>query len=98
MQFLCTARVSPKFRLASRACERASVGFLDDFSPNTGGIRCTKAGAILRHKGYSNVNTIEGGITAYGRWLRSSGLPKSASLFKGLVPRSLQFLRYPRFF
>ncbi|ORX59422.1 Rhodanese-like protein [Hesseltinella vesiculosa] len=48
----------------------------------TGGIRCSKAGAILQsQQGFKNVHLVEGGITAYGRWLRDQqGLE---SLFRG---------------
>ncbi|CAO3634013.1 unnamed protein product [Cunninghamella blakesleeana] len=37
----------------------------------TGGIRCTKAGAILQSQsGFKTVHLVDGGITAYGRWIR----------------------------
>ncbi|OAD02422.1 hypothetical protein MUCCIDRAFT_82810 [Mucor lusitanicus CBS 277.49] len=45
----------------------------------TGGIRCSVAGAYLRKKGYQHVNMLEGGVTAYGHYVKDS-VP---SLFKG---------------
>ncbi|KAI8870628.1 Rhodanese-like protein [Ramicandelaber brevisporus] len=36
----------------------------------TGGIRCTKAGAILKSDGFNDVRMLRGGITAYGRWIQ----------------------------
>ncbi|CAO3628490.1 unnamed protein product [Cunninghamella echinulata] len=37
----------------------------------TGGIRCTKAGAILQSQsGFKTVHLVDGGITAYGRWIQ----------------------------
>ncbi|KAI8986433.1 hypothetical protein BDB01DRAFT_849488 [Pilobolus umbonatus] len=48
----------------------------------TGGIRCTKAGAILQSSsGFKTVHLVEGGITSYGRWI--SEQPDKKSLFKG---------------
>jgi UPF0176 protein len=48
----------------------------------TGGIRCTKAGAILQSaSGFDTVHLVEGGITAYGRWIAENNIQKS--LFKG---------------
>ncbi|KAJ1969367.1 hypothetical protein IWQ62_000673 [Dispira parvispora] len=41
----------------------------------TGGIRCSKAGAILKSAGFRDVKMLRGGITAYGRFIRKSGLP-----------------------
>ncbi|KAJ1974552.1 hypothetical protein H4R33_006792 [Dimargaris cristalligena] len=46
----------------------------------TGGIRCSKAGAILKSEGFQNVRMLRGGITAYGRYIRETGLP---SLYLG---------------
>ena len=40
----------------------------------TGGIRCEKASAYLKHKGFPNVYQLEGGIIKYTRDVRSSGL------------------------
>jgi UPF0176 protein len=40
----------------------------------TGGIRCEKASAYLRHKGYSDVNQLYGGIIAYAHYIRQEGL------------------------
>ncbi|KAJ1976799.1 hypothetical protein H4R35_002553 [Dimargaris xerosporica] len=40
----------------------------------TGGIRCSKAGAILKSQGYQQVKILAGGITAYGRFIQKTGL------------------------
>ncbi|CAO0792628.1 unnamed protein product [Mucor circinelloides] len=45
----------------------------------TGGIRCSVAGAYLRNKGYQHVKMLEGGVTAYGHYVKDN-VP---SLFKG---------------
>ncbi|ORZ01104.1 hypothetical protein BCR43DRAFT_522007 [Syncephalastrum racemosum] len=48
----------------------------------TGGIRCSKAGAILQSaSGFDTVHLVEGGITAYGRWIQEQKDKKS--LFRG---------------
>ncbi|KAI9598566.1 hypothetical protein BDF19DRAFT_419586 [Syncephalis fuscata] len=47
----------------------------------TGGIRCSKAGAILRSQGWEDVRMLKGGITAYGRYIRENKGIKS--LFRG---------------
>ncbi|WP_034919067.1 rhodanese-related sulfurtransferase [Erwinia sp. 9145] len=41
----------------------------------TGGIRCEKASAWMRHNGFSNVYHVEGGIIEYARRAREQGLP-----------------------
>ncbi|WP_457913492.1 oxygen-dependent tRNA uridine(34) hydroxylase TrhO [Candidatus Gillettellia adelgis] len=41
----------------------------------TGGIRCEKASAYMRHHGFENVYHIEGGIIAYVRQAKEMGLP-----------------------
>ncbi len=41
----------------------------------TGGIRCEKASAYLRHKGFRNVYHLEGGIIEYVRQAKEQGLP-----------------------
>lgn len=41
----------------------------------TGGIRCEKASAYLKHKGFSQVYQLEGGIIEYGRQVKQKGLP-----------------------
>lgn len=41
----------------------------------TGGIRCEKASAYLKYKGFSNVYQLEGGIIKYARDIRAQGLP-----------------------
>ncbi|ORZ20801.1 hypothetical protein BCR42DRAFT_489263 [Absidia repens] len=48
----------------------------------TGGIRCSKAGAILQSQsGFDTVHLVEGGITAYGRWIQEQD--NLQSLFRG---------------
>jgi UPF0176 protein len=46
----------------------------------TGGIRCEKASAYLRHHGFKDVNQLHGGIIAYAREIREKGM---ASKFHG---------------
>ena len=46
----------------------------------TGGIRCEKASAYLRHHGFSNVGQLHGGIIDYARQIKAEGLP---SKYKG---------------
>lgn len=41
----------------------------------TGGIRCEKASAWMRHNGFSDVYHVEGGIIEYTRQAREQGLP-----------------------
>ena len=40
----------------------------------TGGIRCEKASAYFKHKGFENVYQLEGGIIEYTRQVKSEGL------------------------
>ena len=40
----------------------------------TGGIRCEKASAFLKHKGYKNVFQLEGGIIEYTRQVEKEGI------------------------
>ncbi|MFM2201072.1 MAG: hypothetical protein RL040_272 [Bacteroidota bacterium] len=40
----------------------------------TGGIRCEKASAYLKHKGFPNVHQLEGGIIKYARDIQAGGL------------------------
>ena len=40
----------------------------------TGGIRCEKASAFLKHKGYKNVFQLEGGIIEYTRQVNEKGI------------------------
>ena len=40
----------------------------------TGGIRCEKASAFLKHKGFKNVYQLEGGIIEYTRQIKAEGL------------------------
>ncbi|NNM18907.1 MAG: rhodanese-related sulfurtransferase, partial [Croceitalea sp.] len=46
----------------------------------TGGIRCEKASAYYKHKGFKNVYQLEGGIIEYTRQVRDEGLENK---FKG---------------
>jgi UPF0176 protein len=46
----------------------------------TGGIRCEKASAYLRHHGFTQVGQLHGGIIDYARQLTAEGLP---SKYKG---------------
>ncbi len=46
----------------------------------TGGIRCEKASAWLRHNGFENVKHLKGGIIDYKRQVEEEGLPNK---FKG---------------
>ena len=41
----------------------------------TGGIRCEKASAYYKHKGFKNVYQLEGGIIEYARQVKSKNLP-----------------------
>ncbi|MBS1546311.1 MAG: rhodanese-related sulfurtransferase [Bacteroidetes bacterium] len=40
----------------------------------TGGIRCEKASAYLKHEGFTNVNQLHGGIIDYARQIKAQGL------------------------
>ncbi|EOQ98123.1 rhodanese-like protein [Leptospira wolbachii serovar Codice str. CDC] len=46
----------------------------------TGGIRCEKASAYLKYKGYSKVHQLQGGIINYAKAVQDAGIP---SKFKG---------------
>lgn len=46
----------------------------------TGGIRCEKASAYLKHKGYKKVHQLDGGIIEYARQVKEQGLENK---FKG---------------
>lgn len=46
----------------------------------TGGIRCEKASAWYKHRGYKNVYQLEGGIIKYAHDIQDQGLP---NLFRG---------------
>ncbi|MEM7161168.1 MAG: rhodanese-related sulfurtransferase [Bacteroidota bacterium] len=46
----------------------------------TGGIRCEKASAWLKHKGFNDVNQLHGGIIEYAQQIKKQGLE---SKFKG---------------
>ncbi len=50
----------------------------------TGGIRCEKASAYLKHHGYTNVGQLHGGIIDYARQLKAEGL-KSKYLGQNFV-------------
>jgi len=41
----------------------------------TGGIRCEKASAYFKHKGFTNVYQLNGGIIEYARQVKEQGLP-----------------------
>ncbi|WP_339609209.1 rhodanese-related sulfurtransferase [uncultured Planktosalinus sp.] len=41
----------------------------------TGGIRCEKASAFFKHKGFKNVYQLEGGIIEYARQIKNEELP-----------------------
>lgn len=41
----------------------------------TGGIRCEKASAYFKHKGFKNVYQLDGGIIEYARQVKKQGLP-----------------------
>ena len=41
----------------------------------TGGVRCEKASAYLKHHGFSDVNQLHGGIIDYVRQIKAEGLP-----------------------
>jgi UPF0176 protein len=41
----------------------------------TGGVRCEKASAYLKHKGFTDVNQLHGGIIDYVRQIKEKGLP-----------------------
>jgi predicted sulfurtransferase len=40
----------------------------------TGGIRCEKASAYLKHEGFTNVGQLHGGIIDYARQIKAQGL------------------------
>lgn len=46
----------------------------------TGGVRCEKASAYMKHKGFEDVNQLHGGIIAYADEIKKQGVP---SKFKG---------------
>jgi UPF0176 protein len=46
----------------------------------TGGIRCEKASAFLKHQGFKDVYQLDGGIIEYARQVETQGLPNK---FKG---------------
>lgn len=46
----------------------------------TGGIRCEKASAWFKHRGFPNVHQLEGGIIKYARDVKEQGIPNK---FKG---------------
>lgn len=47
----------------------------------TGGIRCEKTSAYLKHHGFKDVNQLHGGIIDYHRQIKTTGLPNK---FKGV--------------
>jgi UPF0176 protein len=50
----------------------------------TGGIRCEKASAYLKHKGFQDVNQLHGGVIEYARQIKKFGL-KSRFIGKNFV-------------
>lgn len=46
----------------------------------TGGVRCEKASAYLKHHGFKDVNQLHGGIISYAHQIKKAGLP---SKFRG---------------
>ena len=50
----------------------------------TGGVRCEKASAYLKHHGFNDVNQLHGGIIEYARQIKQSGL-KSKFIGKNFV-------------
>lgn len=50
----------------------------------TGGIRCEKASAYLKHEGFKDVNQLYGGVIEYARQIRKEGL-KSRFIGKNFV-------------
>ncbi|CAG8512294.1 4926_t:CDS:10 [Ambispora leptoticha] len=71
------------FRDSIKAMNEICQGKQDEeiFMYCTGGIRCSKAGAILRSNGFKFVNVLKGGVTAYGRFVAAN--PFIKSLYKG---------------
>lgn len=66
---------------------------VDDFSDKkdnkvllycTGGVRCEKASAYLKHHGFKDVNQLHGGIIEYARQIKQTGL-KSKFIGKNFV-------------
>jgi UPF0176 protein len=41
----------------------------------TGGVRCEKASAYLKHHGFEDVNQLHGGVIDYARQIKAQGLP-----------------------
>lgn len=50
----------------------------------TGGIRCEKASAYLKHEGFQDVNQLHGGVIEYARQIKKNGL-KSRFIGKNFV-------------
>ncbi|KAI8361270.1 hypothetical protein B0O80DRAFT_380912 [Mortierella sp. GBAus27b] len=51
----------------------------------TGGIRCTRSGALLKSKGYNSVKMLQGGVTAYGKYIQEQRAMNKQikSIYKG---------------
>ncbi|KAG0276106.1 hypothetical protein BGZ95_008002 [Linnemannia exigua] len=45
----------------------------------TGGIRCTRSGALLKSNGFKTVKTLRGGVTAYGRYIQDQREQQAAA-------------------
>lgn len=63
-----------------RGCESERVAEPEILLYCTGGIRCEKASAYLKHHGYTNVGQLHGGIIDYARQIKAQDLP---SKYKG---------------
>lgn len=67
-----------------RGCEGERVAEPEILLYCTGGIRCEKASAYLKHQGYTNVGQLHGGIIDYARQVKAQGL-KSKYLGQNFV-------------
>ncbi len=67
-----------------KGCESERVPESEILLYCTGGIRCEKASAYLKHHGYNKVNQLHGGIIDYARQLKAQGL-KSKYLGQNFV-------------
>lgn len=63
-----------------RGCEGEQAAEPEVLLYCTGGIRCEKASAWLRHEGFARVGQLHGGIIDYARQVKAQGLP---SRYKG---------------
>ncbi|KAF9084818.1 hypothetical protein BGX23_010189 [Mortierella sp. AD031] len=49
----------------------------------TGGIRCTRSGALLKSNGFKSVKMLQGGVTAYGRYIQDQRQKQAAEAGAG---------------